>query len=158
MRACDFEVKRRCVTGDASVTLVNGVVTKVEVNAFWCGPRGQPGYSCTIDSTRGEDKEARWSEDGGATIVANASPFNPDSPDRVKLTVGKHVSIDLEEAQSVGRCGAGAELPRAIVIPGAGEDLPGVARRAVSASGDAARRSPRSPGRRDPPTPTRRWR
>ena len=121
VRACDFEVKRRCVTGDASVTLVNGVVTKVEVNAFWCGGRGQPGYSCMLDSTRGEDKDARWSDEGGATVVANTSPFNPESPDRVKLTVGKHVSIDLDEAQSAGRCGAGAELPRAIVIPGQGK-------------------------------------
>jgi hypothetical protein len=121
VRACDFEVKRRCVTGDASVTLVNGVVTKVEVNVFWCGPRGKPGYSCTIDSTREEDREAKWSEEGGATIVANTSPFNPDSPDRAKLTVGKHVSIDLEEAQSLGRCGVGAELPRAIVIPAQGK-------------------------------------
>jgi len=34
----------------------------------------------------------------------------------VKVTVGLHVSIDLDEAQSLGRCGSGAELPRAIVI------------------------------------------
>jgi hypothetical protein len=38
----------------------------------------------------------------------------------VKVTVGKHVSIDFDEAQSLGRCGAGAELPRAIVIPAEG--------------------------------------
>jgi hypothetical protein len=50
-------------------------------------------------------------------VIANRSPFNPDQPDRVKVTAGQHVSIDLEEAQSLGRCGAGAELPRAIVIP-----------------------------------------
>ncbi len=53
----------------------------------------------------------------GATLVANASPWSSNAPDRVRVTVGQHVSIDLDEAQSLGRCGAGAELPRAIVIP-----------------------------------------
>jgi hypothetical protein len=62
VRACDFEVKPRCLTGDASVTLVDGVATKLEVNAFWCGGRGQPGYSCTIDSTRGEKGDDKWSD------------------------------------------------------------------------------------------------
>jgi hypothetical protein len=71
---------------------------------------------CAVDSSRG-DKDSVWSEDGRATLVANASPFTPNQPDRVKITVGRFVSIDLDEAQSAGRCGAGAELPRAIVIP-----------------------------------------
>ena len=31
--------------------------------------------------------------------------------------VNVFVSIDMEGAQSLGRCGAGAELPKAIVIP-----------------------------------------
>ena len=57
-----------------------------------------------------------WSEEGGATLIANASPYNPAEPDRVKVTLGRHVSIDLEQAQSLGRCGVGAALPRAIVI------------------------------------------
>jgi len=52
-------------------------------------------------------------------VIANASPFNPTAPDRVKVTVSKYISIDMDEAQSAGRCGAGAELPRAIVIPAA---------------------------------------
>jgi hypothetical protein len=42
---------------------------------------------------------------------------DPSHPGRLKVTVGRHVSLDLDEAQSLGRCGAGAELPRAIVIP-----------------------------------------
>jgi hypothetical protein len=50
-------------------------------------------------------------------LIANASPFSAAQPDRMKVTVGKYVSIDLSQAQSAGRCGAGAELPRAIVIP-----------------------------------------
>jgi hypothetical protein len=37
------------------------------------------------------------------------------------MTVGKLVSIDMEEAQSLGRCGVGAELPKAIVIPAKGK-------------------------------------
>ncbi|HWA30974.1 MAG TPA: hypothetical protein VG867_07740 [Rhizomicrobium sp.] len=32
------------------------------------------------------------------------------------LTVGKYVSIDFGETQSLGRRGAGAELPKAIVM------------------------------------------
>ena len=119
VRKCNFAVKARCATGDASVTLANGVVTKLSVNVDWCGSHGSPGYSCVIDSTRGE-QGSTWSDDSGATLITNGSPSNPAQPDRVKVTVGKHVSIDLNEAQSLGRCGAGAELPRAIVIPAQG--------------------------------------
>jgi hypothetical protein len=119
IRKCDFAVKARCVTGDVSVTLANGVVRKLSVNVDWCGRAGSPGYSCVIDSSRGE-KDAAWSDADGATVITNATPFNPAQPDRVKVTVGKYVSIDMAETQSVGRCGAGAELPRAIVIPAQG--------------------------------------
>jgi hypothetical protein len=73
-------------------------------------------YQCMIDSSR-SDRESTWSEDGSATLIANASPFNPNQPDRVKVTVGRYVSIDLDEAQTRSYCGFGAELPRAIVIP-----------------------------------------
>ena len=116
VRSCDFEVKPRCTSGSASVTLADGAVKSIEVTVVTCGLRGRPGYSCTVDASRG-DAESKWSEENGATVIANASPFNPTTPDRVKVTVGKYISIDMDEAQSAGRCGAGAELPRAIVIP-----------------------------------------
>jgi hypothetical protein len=121
IRSCDFEVKARCVSGDARVTLADGVVLRVEINVLWCGlRRGAPSYSCMIDSSRG-DGESTWSDDAGATLIANGSPFNPDQPDRVKVAVGRDVTIDFNEAQSVGRCGAGAELPKSIVIPAQGK-------------------------------------
>ncbi len=120
IHSCEFEVKARCASGTASVTLADGVVTRVEVDADWCGQQGSPGYTCTIDSSRG-DKDSKWSEDGSATLIDSLSPFNPGQPDRVKVTVGRTVSIDLEKAQSLGRCGAGAELPKAIVIPAQGK-------------------------------------
>jgi|SRR5271165_703920 len=116
IRKCEFEEKARCVSGDARVTLADGVVTRVEVNVYWCAQGGGPGYTCTIDSSR-SDRDSKWSEDRGATLIANTAPFNPTQPDHVKITVGRYVSIDLDEAQSLGRCGAGAALPRAIVIP-----------------------------------------
>jgi hypothetical protein len=116
IRACDFKVKARCVSGDARVTLAHGALKRIEVNVIWCGEKGAPDYSCTIDSSRG-GQDSKWSEEGGAIFIANASPFNASQPDRVTVTLGRFVSIDLAQAQSLGRCGAGAELPRAIVIP-----------------------------------------
>lgn len=116
IRACDFEVKARCASGEARVTLDAGALKRLEVDVDWCGEKGAPGYSCSIDVTRG-DKDSTWSDAGGATIIANPAPFNASAPDRVKVTVGEYVSIDFGETQSLGRCGAGAELPRAIVIP-----------------------------------------
>lgn len=116
IRRCDFAVKARCVSGQARVTLADGVVKRLEVDVFWCGLPGRPGYSCTIDASRG-DEDSKWSEEGGATLIANASPFNPTQPDVVKVTVGRHVSLDLDQTQSLDRCGVGAELPQAIVIP-----------------------------------------
>jgi hypothetical protein len=119
IRRCDFELKRRCIAGYATVTLARGTLARLEALVIWCGPGGHRkslDYSCAIDSSR-DDKASAWSQDAGATVIANGSPWNPDEPDRVKVTVGRDVSIDFDEAQSLGRCGAGAELPRAIVIP-----------------------------------------
>ena len=115
IRACAFVVKARCASGDARVTLADGVVKRVEVNVVWCGLHGY-GYTCTIDASRG-DRDSVWSDDRGGTLIANASPWNPAQPDRVRVSVGRTVLIDFAEAQSLGRCGAGAELPRTIVIP-----------------------------------------
>ena len=116
IRECDFEVKARCASGDARVTLVDGLLQRLEVNVDFCAVGGGLLYSCTINASRG-DRDSQWSQDGAETIIANTAPFNATRPDLVKVTVGKHVSIDLKQAQSLGRCGAGAELPRAIVIP-----------------------------------------
>lgn len=119
IRKCEFEVKAHCVSGDARVTLANGLLTRVEINVDWCGRSGGLGYACTIDSSR-SDPDSQWSDDAGATRIANVSPFNPGQPDNVKVTVGRHVSIDFGETQSLGRCGAGAEWPKALVIPAQG--------------------------------------
>jgi hypothetical protein len=119
LRACEFAAKARCVSGTARVTLAGGTVKRLEIDVIWCGLRGRPGHSCSIDVTRG-DEESRWSDAAGATTIDNAAPFNPDEPDSVTGTRGRHISIDLEKAQSLGRCGAGAELPQAIVIPARG--------------------------------------
>ena len=121
-RRCDFELKRGCIAGYASVTLVNGALQKIEAVVIWCGRGGHSkslDYSCTIDSSR-DDKESTWLDDAGATVIANGSPWNPGQPDRMKVNVGRDVSIDFDQAQSLGRCGLGAELPRAIVIPADG--------------------------------------
>jgi hypothetical protein len=116
VRSCEYKVKARGTSGLATVTLTDGVVSKVDVSVFYAGLRGRPGYTCTVNSSRAE-KDDSWSDEAGATVITNGTPFNPTVPDRVRVTVGKYVSIDLAEAQSLGRCGAGAELPKAIVIP-----------------------------------------
>jgi hypothetical protein len=116
VRACDFQVKARCASGDVRVTLAHGAVQRVEIDVDWCGLPHRPGYVCTVDSSRG-DEDSQWSEDGNATLIANGSPWNPSKPDRIKVTVGTQVAIDLSETQSLGRCGSGAELPQTIVIP-----------------------------------------
>lgn len=120
VRGCEFEVKARCASGDARVTLAQGAVIRVEVDVYWCALHGHPPFACTIDSSR-TGQDSVWSEDGGATLIANGSPWNPDQSDRVKVTVGRDVSIDLSETQSLGRCGAGAKLPQTIVIPAQGK-------------------------------------
>jgi hypothetical protein len=124
IRACDFKLKGGCVAGDAKVTLTDGVVTRVEVDVVWCNrQRGAPGYTCMIDSSRG-DGASTWSEEGGVTVIAG-SEFSDlgDStrPDRVKVTDGQEMMIDLNETQTIPRCGAGAELPQSIVIPARGK-------------------------------------
>lgn len=115
-RACSFEVKARCASGDARITLAEGTVKRIEVTMYWCGLTGHPGYTCTIDSTRG-DSDSRWSDDAGVTLIDNRSPWTTALPDRIKVTVAQDVAIDFKETQSLGRCGAGAALPEALTIP-----------------------------------------
>ena len=116
VRSCDWEVKSRCASGSASVTFVGGVPAKVSVDSYYCGPRrGAPGYSCTVMYER-SDKHSVWSEHGNTLVISNQES-SPSQPDKLKLVIGKHISIDLDETPRVGNCGAGAELPRAIVIP-----------------------------------------
>jgi len=116
VRFCEYKIKWRGTSGSAEVTLTDGVVSKLDIVVFYSGLPGRPGYTCTVNPSRSE-KDDTWSDEAGATVITNNTPFVSTMPDRVKVTVGKHVSIDFAEAQSAGRCGAGAELPRAIVIP-----------------------------------------
>jgi len=114
-RTCNFEVKARGVSGYATVTLEGKAVTGVDILVHQRG-RYQHGFSCMIDVSR-TDGQSKWSDEGDATLIVNPHPLNPDESDRLKVTVGQHVSIDLEESKTTYRCGAGAELPRVIVIP-----------------------------------------
>jgi hypothetical protein len=120
IRTCDFDLKGGCRSGEARVTLADGALIRLEVDIIWCdlgGDRKSLDYTCTINSSRG-DGESTWSDDAGATVITDSSPYtDPREPDRIKVTVGREVSIDLNETQSVPRCGAGAELPQSIVIP-----------------------------------------
>jgi hypothetical protein len=99
VRSCEFEVKARCASGDARVTLSHGAVVRVEVDVYWCNLRGRgaPSFACTIDSSR-TDKDSLWTEDADATVIANGAPSNPNESDRVKVTVGRDVSIDFSDA------------------------------------------------------------
>src|SRR6516165_8519444 len=121
VRGCEFEVKARCVP---PVTRASRLRRARSSECRWMfigvALHGHPPFACTIDSSR-TGQNSVWSEDGGATLIANGSPWNPDQPDRVKVTVGRDVSIDLSETQSLGRCGAGAKLPQTIVIPAQGK-------------------------------------
>lgn len=120
VRTCEFEIKARCASGDARVTLADGKAIRLEVDVMWCALHGTPTFICAIDTSRsGQDSE--WSESADATVIENRSPWNPSEPDRVKVTVGGDISIDFSQTQSLGRCGAGAELPQSIVIPAQGK-------------------------------------
>ncbi len=120
IRTCDFDLKGGCRSGQARVTLADGKVMGLDVLVIWCGRGGHRkslDFTCSINSSRG-DGTSTWSEDAGATVITGSSPFaDPTKSDRIKVTVGRDVTLDLNETQSVPRCGAGAELPQIIVIP-----------------------------------------
>jgi hypothetical protein len=120
IRTCDFDLKGGCRSGQARVTLADGRVMGLDVVVIWCGRGGHRkslDFTCTINSSRG-DGESTWSQDAGATVITDSSPYTDSTkPDRIIVTVGRDVNLDLNETQSVPRCGAGAELPQIIVIP-----------------------------------------
>src|SRR5690242_11630304 len=85
IRGCEFKAKMPRVWGEASVTLTDGKLAKLSMSILYSsGERGRPGYTCTIDASRTGDLESKWSEDGGATVITNATPFNENEPDRIK--------------------------------------------------------------------------
>ena len=92
VRSCEYKMKARGTSGSASVTLSDGVVTKVDVSIVYSGLPGRLGYTCTVNPSRAE-KDDTWSDEAGVTVIANNSPFVSTIPDRVKVTVGKYVSI-----------------------------------------------------------------
>ena len=50
-------------------------------------------------------------------MITDSSPFaDPTKSDRIKVTVGRDVTLDLNETQSP-KMWWGAELPQTIVIP-----------------------------------------
>jgi hypothetical protein len=112
---CEFDVPKQCTSGSARVTFKGDTLDELAVESFTCGLPGKPGYACDVSFKRG-DKESTWSDANGATIIDKKSPFDSTRPDRIKVTVGKFISIDLAEVQVSGACGAGAELPSALVI------------------------------------------
>jgi hypothetical protein len=120
IRTCDFDLKGGCRSGQARVTLADGKVIGLDVLVIWCGRGGHRkslDFTCSINSSRG-DGMSKWSEDAGATVITDSSPYTDSTkPDRMKVTVGRDVTLDLNETQSIPRCGAGAELPQTIVIP-----------------------------------------
>jgi hypothetical protein len=123
IRSCDFDLKGGCRSGEARVTLADGKVTGLDVVVIWCGRGGHRkslDFTCTVNSTR-DDGESAWSEDAAATVITDKSSFtDPSKPDRIKVTVGRDLTIDFTQTQSFWRCGAGAELPLSIVVPAQG--------------------------------------
>ena len=62
-----------------------------------------------------------WDDAGPVVVVRNLHPYDSHQSNQAVVTFGKQVSIDFPNTQSGGICGAGAELPSAIVIAHAGE-------------------------------------
>ncbi len=52
VRTCAFEAKARCASGDASVTLKGGVVTRLEVNMFWCGENSEKPHDSAVSTAK----------------------------------------------------------------------------------------------------------
>src|ERR1700753_1009990 len=84
VRSCEYKVKARGTSGSASVTLTDGVVSKLDISGFYSGLPGRPGYTCTVNPSRSE-KDDTWSDEAGATVITNNSPFTETMPDRVRV-------------------------------------------------------------------------
>ena len=102
-------------SGDAAVEVRDGEVQSVDVQTYFPGLPGKPGYSCTLQATR-SDGESTWTVDGAETTVEFIWPEH-DSIKIVPLPGG--YKIDLSKTRS-SFCGAGAALPEEMTILGTG--------------------------------------
>jgi hypothetical protein len=114
--SCEYEVGRRGTSGEASVELRDGVIQKVSFDNFFEGLSGTPGFTCQFETGRG-DKEAMWKDAGKAVEIR--FPESPNFQGDDLLTISPATggfTMDLSKVRSLGKCGAGAELPEKLTI------------------------------------------
>jgi hypothetical protein len=110
---CSYEVKRYGMSGSASIEVRDGVIHKASVDNHFRGSPGNLGYSCYLDANRG-DGETEWKESGNAIEIKFD---NPDFDDFMTISpTADGFLIDMSNTRSGGKCGAGAELPKRLIV------------------------------------------
>jgi hypothetical protein len=99
----------------------NGEVQSLAVETHFPGLPGKWGYSCSLGATRG-DYESSWKTDGLETTVDFLDEtITWEDGDYARLVpVAGGYRIDLRNTKPSMKCGAGAGLPREIVVIGTG--------------------------------------
>lgn len=107
---------------DATVETRNGEVQSLTVQTHFPGLPGKWGYSCFLGATRG-GYESSWRMDGLETTVDFLDEtMTWEDGDYARLVpVAGGYRIDLRNTKPSMKCGAGAGLPREIVIVGTGK-------------------------------------
>jgi hypothetical protein len=106
---------------EARVETRNGEVQSLAVQTHFPGLPGKWGYSCSLAATRGDD-ESSWKMEGRETTVdfLNETTAWEDGDYARLVPVAGGYRIDLRNTKPSMKCGAGAGLPREIVIIGTG--------------------------------------
>jgi len=113
--SCSYKLFNRCGNGSATVKLLDGALQQVSFELQFCATPARPANGCSLDSARGGPD--KWSPAGQAVRIEFTHPKYPQMDDALAVTVQEHaVVLDFGEAQSLPRCGPGAELPEKITI------------------------------------------
>jgi len=119
--SCDFPEGDPGAPGGGAVEIWNGEVQSVKVETYFPGLPGNLGYRCLLHATKG-DHESSWKTDGLETTVDFIGGTVCRDGDYARLApISGGYRIDLKNTKSSSeKCGAGAALPREIVIIGTG--------------------------------------
>ena len=114
--SCEYTAPKRGSSGSVSIEVKNGSIQVLSFHNFFKGLPGNMGYSCLIETTRG-DSDPIWSDKLNQVEIKYADAEDYADGDSIFLTMTTdQIILDLSKTISSGKCGAGAELPQKVTL------------------------------------------
>jgi len=114
--SCEYKSRKHATAGDATISLKNGEIQRLDFVNATGGGAGSPGYTCTVLAER-SDRGQEWQTIGDSTRIKLAQPSSSTDSSIVIKRQAQGYRVEFQDALSGASCGAGGELPASVLIP-----------------------------------------